>query len=70
MAMHRFLSEISYQGVRLHRSKRVRFVEFQPEQGLIGFRWSPSNFLGIRDVSSKPAGFIRSLNGSEMSMLA
>jgi len=39
-------------------------VEFQPKQGLIGFRWSPSDLLGIRDVPSKSAGFIRSFNGS------
>ena len=39
------------------------FVEFQPKQGLISFRWSPSNLLGIRDVPSKSAGFIRSFNG-------
>ena len=39
-------------------------MEFQPEQGLIGFRWSSSDLLGVGDVPSKSAGFIRSFNGS------
>ena len=40
------------------------FVEFQPKQGFVGFRWSPSNLFSVRDVPSKSAGFIRSFHRS------